>query len=118
MSASPAQLRKVLADRCRRARTADEARRSGAVERARTACGALAREHVLASAWVVGSAAWGGFGERSDLDVVVEGLAPEAAAAAADTLAGVAGLPVDLLRLEELPETFRERVRRDGVRLA
>ena len=50
--------------------------------RARTADGIRARAVACtranmppgATAWLIGSLAWGGFGERSDVDVVVRGL--------------------------------------------
>lgn len=66
-------------------------------------------------AWLIGSLAWGGFGERSDVDVVVEGLASEAATRLEQVLVRMAGVPVDLLHLETLPEAFRERVVAEGV---
>jgi predicted nucleotidyltransferase len=84
-----------------------------------------ARERVLttlrstlpagARAWLIGSLAWGGFGHRSDVDVVVSGLRPMDEAALETALAGAAGVPVDLLRLETLAPGFRERVMREGV---
>ena len=72
----------------------------------------------IAEAWLVGSAAWGGFGVRSDLDVVVRGLASEAVDEVADGLVVATGLPVDVLRIEELSERFAQRVVTEGERLA
>lgn len=66
-------------------------------------------------AWLIGSIAWGGFGLRSDVDVVVEGLTSEEATELELALLARLELPVDLLRLEELPEGFRARVLADGV---
>ena len=65
---------------------------------------------MISRAWLIGSLAWGRFGPTSDADVVVEGVSAEDI----DTLWGRLGadLPVelDLLRLEDLPQDFRERV--------
>lgn len=70
-----------------------------------------------ATAWLIGSLAWGGFGERSDVDVVVAGVSSEQATRLERALLRSAGVPVDLLQLEALPERFRERVTADGVRV-
>lgn len=70
-----------------------------------------------ATAWLIGSLAWGGFGERSDVDVVVAGLSGAQASRLERVLLRSAGVPVDLLQLEALPESFRERVTSEGVRV-
>lgn len=68
-----------------------------------------------ASAWLIGSLAWGGFGERSDVDVVVRGLEPAQAVRLERELARAAQAPVDLLDLDSLPADFRARVLEEGV---
>lgn len=68
-------------------------------------------------AWLIGSLAWGGFGERSDIDVVLRGATPEQACRLEVLLTHDLRLPVDMLRLEELPDSFRERVVNQGVLL-
>lgn len=65
-------------------------------------------------AWLVGSLAWGGFDLSSDVDLVVEGLAEEDAAAFWDRLSCELGARVDLLRLESLPAEFARRVLSEG----
>jgi predicted nucleotidyltransferase len=75
-----------------------------------------------------GSVGGAGFHAGSDLDLAVEGLPSEAqlealalAECQADaTLAKLGGEPVavDLVRLETLPEPWRERIRRQGQVLA
>ncbi|MGH7438341.1 MAG: nucleotidyltransferase family protein [Polyangiaceae bacterium] len=72
-------------------------------------------------AWLIGSLAWGGFGVRSDVDIVVSG-APASEAGriwtyCVEELGSDAGDQVDLLRLEELPEAFRARVLARGQRI-
>lgn len=118
MAVSPAELRRTLIDRARETRRADEARRARAVEAIRGACEELARTGALDAAWLIGSAAWGGFGERSDVDLVVRGLLPARLTETADRLSASAGVAVDLLRWEELDECFRTRIEREGVRLS
>ncbi|MBX3274847.1 MAG: nucleotidyltransferase domain-containing protein [Sandaracinaceae bacterium] len=69
------------------------------------------------AAWLIGSLAWGGFGTRSDIDVVAEGLSEAEAAALERSLGVIEGAAVEVLRLEELPAAFQERVTREGIRL-
>lgn len=72
-------------------------------------------------AWLIGSLAWGGFGVRSDVDLVVRGTAASDAgplwAHCVEQLGADAGERVDLLRFEELPQAFRQRVLAQGQRL-
>jgi len=72
-------------------------------------------EGLAARGWLVGSVAWGGFGPRSDVDLVLEGLEPRELATIWDRLCASLQTTVDLLRLEELPEAFCLRVQREGV---
>jgi predicted nucleotidyltransferase len=118
MSVSAAALARTLAARVRDARAAHEADRARAIAALTEICAALVREGAIDAAWLIGSAAWGGFGMRSDLDVVVSGLAAHRATPLSDALAQRTQMPVDLLLLEQLEERFAARVLRDGVRLA
>lgn len=68
-------------------------------------------------AWLIGSLAWDYWGRDSDVDLVVEGMTDEASSAWQTQLTGALGVHVDVLRLETLPDSFRERVLRDGVSL-
>ena len=102
-------------------------KRAAAARAAREAVAADVRsrvvEHMTAqlppgtSAWLIGSLAWGGFGERSDIDVVLQGASPEQACRLEVDLTRALRLPVDMLRFEELPDSFRERVVQQGIRL-
>jgi predicted nucleotidyltransferase len=65
-------------------------------------------------AWLIGSLAWGGFGPRSDVDLVVEGLAAAHRVLLADRLGESTGRSVDLLPFEELPPAFQARVLAEG----
>ena len=63
---------------------------------------------------MIGSLAWGGFGLRSDVDVVVEGASPEALRRVAEEIGRATGRAVDVLDLDGLHATFRERVLAEG----
>lgn len=68
-------------------------------------------------AWLIGSLAYGHFGERSDVDVVVEGLAPTEVVVLWNEIGEQLGVQMDLMRLEELSSGFHRRVLREGVPL-
>lgn len=118
VSVSPEDLRQTLLARARAGRAADDARRDGAIAAARRVLRAAAEAGQPQVAWLIGSAAWGGFGARSDLDVVVQGLTVRAAIELGDHIAAEAGIAVDVLRWEELPPAFQARVQRHGIPLA
>lgn len=70
-----------------------------------------------ARAWLIGSLAWGGFGTRSDADLVFDAI-PDSLVTDVE-IAGTEkyGIEIDTLILSELPPSFRERVERDGLPL-
>jgi predicted nucleotidyltransferase len=75
------------------------------------------RGHGARRVLLFGSMTTGRATEASDVDLAVEGLAPERYfAALADVMAIVAG-PVDLVRLEEAPESLIARIGAEGVEL-
>lgn len=65
-------------------------------------------------AWLIGSLAWGGFGERSDVDLVVDAIDRGQRDRIERALAKAAGAEVDLLELGALPAEFRARVLTEG----
>lgn len=65
--------------------------------------------------WLIGSLAWGGFGERSDVDLVLAGADSTFATNLEMVLTRELEVPVEVLRAEGLPVSFRERVERDGI---
>lgn len=76
----------------------------------------LVERYGVARVVLVGSLARGDFGCRSDIDLAVEGLPPEAFFAAGAELERVAaGIGVDLVPLETASAFFREEAARDGV---
>lgn len=67
--------------------------------------------------WLIGSLPTDKWGVRSDVDLVVEGVDREQERLLWGRLSADLPVPVDLLRLEELPEGFRRRVLEEGVLL-
>jgi hypothetical protein len=68
-------------------------------------------------AWLIGSLAWGGFGVRSDADLVFDGV-PDALVTDIETIGTtVYRIEIDTLSFQELPASFRERVEREGLAL-
>lgn len=68
-----------------------------------------------ARAWLIGSLAWGGFGERSDVDLVVSGIGADRLLTIEREVGRAAAAEVELLDLDILPATFRERVLAEGI---
>ena len=66
-------------------------------------------------AWLIGSLAWGGFGARSDVDLVLAGVDGQIATSIEVTLSTALGIEVDQLTFESLPPSFRARVEREGL---
>ena len=117
MAVVPSDLTSTLIARRRAARAAHERRGAELVARARVAATAYRAAGTLDGAWLVGSLAWGGFGTRSDVDIVVRGAPASGFGALAATLSDALGAEVDLMRIEELPDAFRRRVLERGMRL-
>lgn len=100
-------------------------RRAAAQRQAREAQALLVRERLFAllrcelphgvRAWLIGSLAFGGFGAHSDVDLVIAGADAALALRLELLLTAALAVPVEVLRFEELPASFRERVEREGV---
>ena len=67
--------------------------------------------------WVFGSLARGDARETSDVDLAVEGLAPERYFSALADLMALFGGPVDLVRIEEASPSLTQRIRDEGQAL-
>src|SRR5437868_4734218 len=117
MGVEPADLARALIRR-RKAELEENGRRARAVRHhvEAEAC-ALVADGWARRAWLIGSLAWGDFGIGSDADIVFEGLGSDRTGAAAARLSAAAEVEVDVLRLEDLPESFRERVVTEGIEL-
>lgn len=80
----------------------------------RAAVPAIAARHGAKRVLLFWSLAWGGVHSRTDVDLAVEGLAPERLADFSVEVEAQVGLDVDLVPLERAPESLRKRVLRDG----
>ena len=114
MAVRPEELAATLVARYR----AQRAEHADRAQRLRAAVGPALRAELGVRpgcrAWLMGSLAHGTFGAASDVDIVVEGVPVEAAPALWLALCERLDAPVDLLRLEELAPSFRERVLAEG----
>lgn len=97
-------------------------RRERILEAARRLGPEIAREFGLMRVLLFGSWAWGRPHERSDVDLVVEGLEPELSSRAAVIVEKRLGEALgrecpesDLHRIEDLPDWVRERIDREGI---
>src|SRR5690606_19196516 len=94
----------------------EELQRERHAQRTRAAVEEAVRAHLPAQgrAWLIGSLAWGGFGERSDVDLVLSGVSSAQATEIEDAVVRAGGVAADLLELEDLPASVRELVEREG----
>jgi predicted nucleotidyltransferase len=117
MAAHPEQLARHLRRRFREQADVHRARAQRLLDEIGRLTGAAAAAGRIRRAWVIGSLARGDFGAHSDVDVVVEGLSASDWPRLWDEMCGALGVEVDLLRLEELPAPFRDRVTAEGTAL-
>ncbi|MBM4321058.1 MAG: nucleotidyltransferase domain-containing protein [Deltaproteobacteria bacterium] len=68
-------------------------------------------------AWLFGSLAWGGWHAGSDVDLALDGLAADDLGEASAQAAAQLGHPVEVFRIESLPTSFVERIRREGTEI-
>ncbi len=92
----------------RQSRLAADAAR--ARDAARRAARALIDEFGASQVWLFGSLVWGRPHSLSDIDLAVEGVAPERHFAALARACEVAGGQVDLVPLEDCSESLRRRI--------
>jgi predicted nucleotidyltransferase len=114
MSVSPADLAYTLLRRAAAQREADDQARANALDAVTNTLHALRSRLHFGRVWLIGSLAWGGFGLRSDIDVVVEGTTERVLFAIAEEVGRSSGRLVDGLALETLPESFAARVLAEG----
>ncbi len=113
MSVTPQEAAATLRQRSADARRVAESR--AAELRDRTVALVRAQLPSDGRAWLIGSLAWGGFGARSDIDLVLAGVDGRQATSIEIALCTALGLEVDLLTLDALPLSFRERIEREGL---
>jgi len=110
---TPKQTAEILRQRSAEARAQAEARARATREQVIQAV--KARLPPGARAWLIGSLAWGDFGERSDVDLVMAGVDSTLATSIEVAVCRAAQAEVDLLTFEWLSPSFRERVEREGL---
>lgn len=113
MAVSVEQTLTTLRERADRQRTAAAAH--AAALRQKLIAAVASELPASLEAWLIGSLAWGGFGERSEIDVVLQGATVDEAARLELALTRATGWPVVTLRLEDLPDSFQGRIQREGV---
>lgn len=99
-----------------------QARRSADRQRAielRRVVSALVRAELPTGgrAWLIGTLAWGEFGARSDIDLVLDAVPNETATHIEIAVTRTARAEVDILWLDDLPAAFAARVLADGIPL-
>lgn len=113
MSATPSD----MARRWRQREAEARARATGRAQRL-VACLPHARDLLLRSGakrvWLFGSLAMNEGRENSDVDLAVEGLPASAFFDVLSELMAVFAGPVDLVRIEDAPESLRRRVLEEG----
>lgn len=67
--------------------------------------------------WLLGSVAWGGFHERSDIDVAVEGVGERDYWSLIGIIERAVDVPVQVIRVEEIDSGFRTRIVNEGLEL-
>jgi predicted nucleotidyltransferase len=92
-----------------------EARRAAVLPKVRAALERARVEGLCTGAWLFGSYAWGEPGERSDVDLLVEGCADPIAVAS--VVGRGCGLDVHVIRMPDAPPSLTERARDEGVPL-
>jgi predicted nucleotidyltransferase len=108
-------IRRNFAEQIANEREAAAHRRATVVPLVRAAIARARAEGWCGAAWLFGSYAWGEPGERSDVDIFVEGRRDTFAIA---SLVGRAcGLDVHVVDSAEAPETLRQRVLTEGQAL-
>lgn len=118
VSTTPVDLARSLAARTRVRREGHLAERDRIVARVQVLLPMESARLALGNCWLIGSLLTDHFGERSDIDLVVEHGSPEARATLADVVGQATGRAVDVLSIDELPAAFKARVLAEGRRVA
>jgi predicted nucleotidyltransferase len=114
MTVAPGDLASTLLRRAAVQREADDRARTEALHAVEQTIPALQSELHFGRVWLIGSLAWGGFGVRSDIDLVIEGASEHVLLAIAEAIGRTTGRLVDGMALETLPKSFAARVLAEG----
>ena len=116
MSQTARRLARSMIARHRRLGEASRAKATDLRPRVQDALQSALERCVIDRAWLIGSLTTDHFGPGSDVDVVVQGLTIERAQFQ-ETLSRALGHRVDLLCIEQLPESFQQRVLEEGLEI-
>ena len=105
-------IRQNLEEQIAKEREAAAARRAIVVPLVREAVARARAEGLCEAVWLFGSYAWGEPGERSDVDIFVEGRRDTIAIAS--RVGRACGLDVHVVDSVEAPESLRQRVHAEG----
>jgi predicted nucleotidyltransferase len=108
-------VRRHLEQEIAQERAAAAARQVVVVPRVREGIAKARAKGLCHAAWLFGSYAWGEPGERSDVDVFVEGRADTTAIAS--IVGRACGLDVHVVDSTEAPESLKARVAAEGLPL-
>lgn len=92
-----------------------EARREAVLPCVRSALAQARSEGLCGDAWLFGSYAWGQPGERSDVDLLIDGCTDPFLVAS--VVGRACGLDVHVIELSEAPPSLKQRVHEAGVPL-
>ena len=106
-------LKRVLAERGRSRRSRQEQARTEAWKLAAE----LRQRFVFHRLYLIGSLAKGRFGSQSDIDLVIQGLAPESFFKGYAFLLKESRFPIDLKPFEDLPPEEQSRIVQEGKSL-
>ncbi|ADG82288.1 DNA polymerase beta domain-containing protein region [Thermincola ferriacetica] len=97
-------------------REALEKRKLDALDKTKKAAGFL-KEKYGVKVFLFGSLAWGGFWERSDIDLAVEGFSDTKNyfKVLGEVWDIVSPFNVDLVLLQDIDESFRKKIQADGI---
>lgn len=97
----------------------DAARRADDLRGKASEAARILRTFGATNVWLFGSLAWGEPHSETDVDLLVEGIAPQSWGEAVRAIERhLAGSHVDAVRLEDAPPSLVERVRAEGTRLS
>jgi predicted nucleotidyltransferase len=105
-------IRRHFDEEIARERDAAATRRSTILPLVREGIARARAEGLCDSAWLFGSYAWGEPGERSDVDIFVEGRTDTIAIAS--IVGRACGLDVHVIDASEAPESLRDRAMAEG----
>ncbi len=119
MTVEPRDLASSMLKRVRDRQAEGEGARLEILEALKTTAAGLSNELHLGRVWAIGTVAWGDFGVRSDVDLVLEhGELTAARVEFADRIGAIVGREVDVLVLGQLSASFQRRVLEEGIRVA